>query len=160
MHVPVVISFATKGGGEVWRGGRTLTPRTKTQPPTNVATTAHKKKTLTNVKALPKLVSLPYARGGWERWSNARSPHKNATTYQRRNHCAQKKTLTNVKALPVRGVGLEPTRLSPPDPKSGAATNYAISALDDAKVKKIFNFKHNLTVFCIPLSRCGSRNRD
>ena len=31
-------------------------------------------------------------------------------------------------ALSVRGVGLEPTRLSPPDPKSGAATNYAISA--------------------------------
>ena len=28
----------------------------------------------------------------------------------------------------VRGVGLEPTRLSTPDPKSDAATNYAISA--------------------------------
>ncbi len=29
----------------------------------------------------------------------------------------------------VRMTGLEPTRLSTPDPKSGAATNYATSAL-------------------------------
>ncbi len=57
-------------------------------------------------------------------------PAQNTTTYQSRNYCTQKKTSTNVKALPVRGVGLEPTRLSPPDPKSGAATNYAISALE------------------------------
>ena len=30
--------------------------------------------------------------------------------------------------LPVRVKGLEPPRLSAPDPKSGAATNYAIPA--------------------------------
>jgi hypothetical protein len=28
----------------------------------------------------------------------------------------------------VRLIGLEPTRLATPDPKSGAATNYAIAA--------------------------------
>ena len=32
-------------------------------------------------------------------------------------------------SLIVRMTGLEPTRLSTPDPKSGAATNYATSAL-------------------------------
>ena len=29
----------------------------------------------------------------------------------------------------MRVIGLEPTRISPPDPKSGAAANYAIPAM-------------------------------
>jgi hypothetical protein len=33
--------------------------------------------------------------------------------------------------------GLEPPRLSAPDPKSGAATNYATSAFECAKLQKI-----------------------
>ena len=106
MYIPVVIRFATKG--MIWRGGRTLAPRTKTQPPTNIATTAHKKRPSQIVKALPKLVSLPYARGGLEGWSNTHSPHENATTDQRRNHCAQKKDphkcegLTQISKPPLR----------------------------------------------------------
>ena len=32
--------------------------------------------------------------------------------------------------------GLEPTHLTAPDPKSGAATNYATSALGSAKIVK------------------------
>ena len=37
-------------------------------------------------------------------------------------------------------IGLEPTRLSTPDPKSGAATNYATSAnfFEGAKLQKFF----------------------
>lgn len=37
-------------------------------------------------------------------------------------------------SLFVRMIGLEPTRLSTPDPKSGAATNYATSAAQVAFV--------------------------
>ena len=37
----------------------------------------------------------------------------------------------------VRKKGLEPPRLSAPDPKSGAATNYATSALGAANIGKI-----------------------
>jgi hypothetical protein len=42
--------------------------------------------------------------------------------------------------------GLEPTRLSAPDPKSGAATNYATSAKDYAKLLKngILFFRNNI----------------
>lgn len=36
----------------------------------------------------------------------------------------------------VRLAGLEPVRLSAPDPKSGASTNSATSALADAKLVK------------------------
>ncbi|GEM_PF-1920423 len=36
----------------------------------------------------------------------------------------------------VRMKGLEPPRLSTPDPKSGAATNYATSAKRGAKIQK------------------------
>jgi len=39
----------------------------------------------------------------------------------------------------VRMKGLEPPRLSAPDPKSGAATNYATSAFRKCKNSKIFN---------------------
>ena len=35
----------------------------------------------------------------------------------------------------VRMKGLEPPRLSAPDPKSGAATNYATSAKSRAKIE-------------------------
>ena len=38
----------------------------------------------------------------------------------------------------VRMKGLEPPRLTAPDPKSGAATNYAMPALGSAKVKHFF----------------------
>ena len=43
----------------------------------------------------------------------------------------------------VRLKGLEPPRLSAPDPKSGAATNYATAALCEAgaKINKIFNLQ-------------------
>jgi len=37
----------------------------------------------------------------------------------------------------VRMKGLEPPRLSAPDPKSGAATNYATSAFEGAKLQNI-----------------------
>ncbi len=39
------------------------------------------------------------------------------------------KSLQEILSCSVRMTGLEPTRLSTPDPKSGAATNYATSAL-------------------------------
>ncbi len=42
----------------------------------------------------------------------------------------------------VRMIGLEPTRLTAPDPKSGAAANYATSAgifpFSGAKIERIF----------------------
>ena len=57
----------------------------------------------------------------------------------------------NLKILPqknfVRGVGLEPTRLSPPDPKSGAATNYAISAILCHKGIYFFRLKRTTNNF-------------
>ena len=40
------------------------------------------------------------------------------------------KLILNALSLLVRHKGLEPPRLSSPDPKSGAATNYATAALD------------------------------
>ncbi len=46
--------------------------------------------------------------------------------------------------LSVRVIGLEPTRLTTPDPKSGAATNYATRARSPifidmvAKIRNIF----------------------
>ena len=39
-----------------------------------------------------------------------------------------KKAPTFVRALFVRVIGLEPTRLAAPDPKSGTSTNFAIPA--------------------------------
>ncbi len=39
----------------------------------------------------------------------------------------------------VRHIGLEPTRLASPDPKSGAATNYANAANCVAKVQQLSN---------------------
>ena len=39
-------------------------------------------------------------------------------------------------SLCVRMKGLEPPRLAAPDPKSGAATNYATSAFRGAKISK------------------------
>ena len=36
----------------------------------------------------------------------------------------------------VRHIGLEPTRLASPDPKSGAATNYANAAEIGCKITK------------------------
>jgi len=44
----------------------------------------------------------------------------------------------------VRAKGLEPPRLSAPDPKSGAATNYAMPALRIAKIKQ--KFKRAITL--------------
>ena len=41
----------------------------------------------------------------------------------------------------VRIEGLEPTRLSAPDPKSGAATDYAISADKSECKSTIFSFR-------------------
>lgn len=48
-----------------------------------------------------------------------------------------------MKKMQVRVIGLEPTRLSAPDPKSGAAANYATPAtvaflISDGKDRKIF----------------------
>ncbi len=40
----------------------------------------------------------------------------------------------------VRMKGLEPPRLSAPDPKSGTATNYATSAKEFAKIRKKIKF--------------------
>lgn len=41
----------------------------------------------------------------------------------------------------VRLAGLEPVRLSAPDPKSGASTNSATSAFAGAKLAIFFDFK-------------------
>ena len=38
----------------------------------------------------------------------------------------------------MRLIGLEPTRPEPPDPKSGASTNFATSAFVRAKIRNIF----------------------
>ena len=38
----------------------------------------------------------------------------------------------------VRLIGLEPTRITTPDPKSGASTNFATSAKSGAKLGIIF----------------------
>lgn len=48
----------------------------------------------------------------------------------------------------VRMKGLEPPRLSAPDPKSGAATNYATSAIcffSGAKIESFFGILQLLT---------------
>ena len=50
---------------------------------------------------------------------------------------AQKKATANRQSL-VRIKGLEPPRLSAPDPKSGVATNYTISAFDASAKVGIF----------------------
>lgn len=42
----------------------------------------------------------------------------------------------------VRLIGLEPTRLTTPDPKSGAATNYATAAKANAKIDYFSQKKH------------------
>ena len=60
-------------------------------------------------------------------------------------HKDEKKLLRkNPKQFSVRLKGLEPPRLSAPDPKSGAATNYATTAgvvfsITGAKIQLIFN---------------------
>ena len=38
----------------------------------------------------------------------------------------------------MRLIGLEPTRLATPDPKSGASTNFATSAFRDANVNNFY----------------------
>ena len=55
--------------------------------------------------------------------------------------------------LYVRLIGLEPTRLTTPDPKSGAATNYATGACRNmyfcfarAKIGRIFIFSKYCTL--------------
>lgn len=40
----------------------------------------------------------------------------------------------------VRLIGLEPTRIATPDPKSGASTNFATSAKDGAKLVQTERF--------------------
>lgn len=51
----------------------------------------------------------------------------------------------------VRMIGLEPTRLTAPDPKSGAATNYATSAcvaflFSGAKIGRFSDLANNLAI--------------
>ena len=51
----------------------------------------------------------------------------------------------------VRMIGLEPTRLTAPDPKSGAATNYATSAcvaflFSGAKIGRFSDLANNLVI--------------
>ena len=51
----------------------------------------------------------------------------------------------------VRLIGLEPTRLTAPDPKSGAATNYATSAcvaflFSGAKIGRFSDLANNSTI--------------
>ena len=51
----------------------------------------------------------------------------------------------------VRVIGLEPTRLTAPDPKSGAATNYATSAcvaflFSGAKIGRFSDLANNSTI--------------
>ena len=41
----------------------------------------------------------------------------------------------------VRLIGLEPTRITTPDPKSGASTNFATSAIAGAKVILLFDLQ-------------------
>ena len=48
----------------------------------------------------------------------------------------QKPPLNIVKGGLVRKKGLEPPRLAAPDPKSGAATNYATSALGFCEMQR------------------------
>lgn len=51
-------------------------------------------------------------------------------------------------SLFVRMIGLEPTRLSSPDPKSGVATNYTTSAkTDDAKVREVYELGNKKLFF-------------
>ena len=53
----------------------------------------------------------------------------------------------------VRLIGLEPTRLATPDPKSGASTNFATSAILHAKIAGSGqNAKKNQCFFCMPRS--------
>ena len=48
----------------------------------------------------------------------------------------------SVEKLLVRIIGLEPTRLAAPDPKSGMSTNFTISACNcGANIHKFFNCK-------------------
>lgn len=48
----------------------------------------------------------------------------------------------------VRMIGLEPTRLSSPDPKSGVATNYTTSAkTDDTKVREVYELGNKKLFF-------------
>ena len=49
----------------------------------------------------------------------------------------------------MRLKGLEPPRLSAPDPKSGAATNYATAAKALQKYENIFKTKINSLIFFI-----------
>ena len=51
----------------------------------------------------------------------------------------------------VRMIGLEPTRLTAPDPKSGAATNYATAAcvaflFSGAKIGRFSDLANNLAI--------------
>ena len=43
--------------------------------------------------------------------------------------------------LKVRIIGLEPTRLAAPDPKSGTSTNFAISAIVGANIRILSNIQ-------------------
>ena len=48
----------------------------------------------------------------------------------------------------VRMIGLEPTRLSSPDPKSDVATNYTTSAkTDDTKVREVYELGNKKLFF-------------
>ena len=51
----------------------------------------------------------------------------------------------------MRVIGLEPTRLTTPDPKSGAATNYATAAcvaflFSGAKIGRFSDLANNLAI--------------
>ena len=58
------------------------------------------------------------------------------------NQTGIKKALTFVRAFVVRVIGLEPTRLAAPDPKSGTSTNFAIPAkIVSANINIIINYE-------------------
>ncbi len=54
--------------------------------------------------------------------------------------------------LIVRMEGLEPPRREAPDPKSGAATNYATCAISIMKTKNI-PIDSEQTIICVPSNR-------
>jgi hypothetical protein len=48
--------------------------------------------------------------------------------YESKRKCIKNKKASREEKLLVRIIGLEPTRLAAPDPKSGMSTNFTISA--------------------------------
>jgi hypothetical protein len=65
-----------------------------------------------------------------------------------------KKSPPEKKGFFVRIIGLEPTRLAAPDPKSGMSTNFTISAGNvGANIKRIINCHANSQIFfCLKMN--------